>query len=1522
MNNVVKRIIGVSFSLFLCVLVFPLKNADAASMTDYCVVPPYVIQDVPPNILMVVDNSGSMFNFAYSCPTGFIQAAGVNTSVIPLDKVGGFKVGMKVQLMHAGAVQNTLWISAIDTANKTITVTTLVSFVEGDFIQDYGCNNVVSLYDEPNTTCTSNTWRTTVSNAAAGATVINVANNGVFTIGQYIVFAAAGNPQLRYVVDKIVGNQVRVDSPVTVAANDYVYDATCFYFRTPEPERSFDPDRAFYGYFNDKWYYTYQSAGGKFLPSRFKGSPVAAKAATEWDGNFLNWLMMRRTDVLRRVLTGGKAIGGEGAGFDKLRTKEADGGYRGKYKAVANAENYVGCANCSGDMSFEFATGGADPSSFTAYTGNYQTGFTSRGSFSGDIRVPTPVEGVLQDFVGAKARVGLMFYRPNEGGFIQVSVGDTSVTPPKGLPATINQINLDQTTANTPVGEALWSATGYFAQKTSMEGGAGPRYAAGDYNINNNVDPFNYGTGGQPRYPNCSKNFVLFITDGEPCSDGNLPANVLNYTTGKSIFNCAGSACPATAGVAPENFSFPASNLPYCPALNYVAGVEDVALYMHTQDLRADVSGKNNLTLFTVFAFGKNSTLLKYAAINGGFEDTDGSGKPDQQKKWDANGDGEPDTYYEADDGYELEQAIRNAFSTMLKRAASGTAASVLASGEGSGANLVQAVFYPRRRFGNEIIGWTGALQNLWYYVDPRFASSSIREDTVQEAPDSILHLVNDYIAQLFFDPSLPGVKARRFADTDGDGDADVSQPEVVFENLGSIWEAARNLWSRDLDLKPRNIFANCSGLGGCVGSTGLMNFSTANDALLAPYLQLAGDLTRTRDVIRYMHGYELTLDGFSFDYSPDPGNPPPSDQFVDRDGDSIPDYRLRHASTVNPETGVVEKHVWKLGDVLNSTPKIVSWLPLNQYDSVYKDTSYGNFIKTTGATSPPLNYKDRGLVFTGGNDGMLHAFKLGKLTLEWDGRDKKLQKGKLLNLDPSTPLGHEVWAFIPKNALPYLKYFADRDYCHVYTVDLSPFIFDASIGGPGSGDISDNAKPDDGSTWRTIIIGGMRYGGACRGTTGACASTTGGIPDCVKTPLDVGGTSVGYSSYFALDITDSLAHPDDPVNHPPVLLWEFSNDKLGYAMTGPAVVKVVQDKTKNGNWYAVFGSGPTGPIDTANMQFLGRSDQPLRFFVLDLKTGNLLRTIETAEASAFAGSMINSTYDHKLDDYTDEAVYVGFTKKSAAGDWSNGGVGRILTHQDTNPANWSWSLVLNNIGAVTSSVTHLYNMQTKKLWLFFGTGRYFFESGTSADDSSTQRTLYGVKETCITADGNFDPLLCAAVSGLTDRTSLPAACITDPATCPEPDSGWFISLDPAANNVTYCDAFNADGTCAQFSTKNYWAERMITDPVASAGSGIVFFTTYKPYNDECGLGGKSFVWAIKADTGGSGAYALKGVALLQVSTGSIEQMDLSKAFLPGAAGKDSRRTAAMEGVPPVSQGLALISQPNPMKRVIHMKER
>ncbi|MCX5716930.1 MAG: hypothetical protein NTW44_01205 [Nitrospirae bacterium] len=1395
-----KKVILISF-LFLSLSLLMLDNSHAATMNDYCQVPPYVIQNVPSNIMIIVDNSGSMFNFAYS--------DGFETTITNDCAVSGF--------------------------------------------------------------------------------------------------------------------------PCTGFTNPGAY-----------------PTYKYYGYFDPDYWYTYTS--NRFIATAPKtGSGITgarAKASAEWDGNFLNWLAMRRIDIVRKVLTGGKDTSGEGSGYDRLIGEEADEDIRGLYKQIdvtGKVDNTY-----SGTRCFVFTTG-SGTSGFSIRSGLSCTLGSSVASFNVAVRVPSPVEGVLQNIVGTKARLGLTFFNTDEGGKVQVAVGGTS------LSSVVNQVNLTRPNANTPLAETLWTVAGYFAQIDRFQGyssGPGPRYSGGDYTINNNNDPYNYSSGG--RWPVCAKSFVLLITDGEPCSDGNLPSGILNYAqTAGSSFNCgapnATNSCPAVS-------PFPASTFPSCSAGHNVAGLEDVALWVHTKDLRnyntlggtsnsGNISGTQNLTLYVVSAFGKGSTLLRYAAINGGFEDSNGNNLPDLQSEWDKDGNNEPDNYYEASDGYEIQTAVENALSTMLKRASSGTAASVLASGEGSGANLIQAVFYPSRRFGNDVINWTGSLQNLWYYVDPFFANSNIREDTLQETPDRKLNLINDYIAQLYFDTTTQTTRARRYQDTDGDGDADTTKTTVAFEDLGNIWEAGKLLWNRDVTVAAtkRKIYTTINGTGFLSGnfSKDTLNGDADNSATLLPYFDLPasgdvntdswidGDLNHDGSVnsadattlIKYIHGEDIDLNA-----------------------DGIFEQRARTV-TIGGTT-----NVWKLGDILNSTPKIASWLPLNSYNTTYSDTTYQSFIDSSA-------YTNRGMVFAGGNDGMLHAFKLGKLELQWSGQDTALEKAKLTNPDPATPLGQEMWAFIPKNVLPYLRYMLDTDYCHVYSVDFTPYIFDASINidTAAAGQIAECSSSTYSdywkckksvNSWKTILIGGMRTGGACRKTGVACNSGT----DCVNTPkLDPtsGHTTegLGYSSYFALDITDQ---------NNPQLLWEFSHPELGFATTGPAVVRIksrtagvsasTPDTDTNGRWFVVFGSGPTGPVSTGDMQFLGRSDQNMKLFVLDLKTGALATTnpIDTGITFAFAGSMLNATHDSDTD-YQDDAVYIPYVKKCTAtsnictvNTWTNGGIGRLLTKEDLagndvsstgstalNPNNWVWSKVIDDVGPVTSAVARLEKKSAGIIWLYFGTGRYYFVQGSTVDDADNRRMLFGIKDPCFSISG-FD------TACTTLRTFCSTPCTNSP-TCTEPSAalcgeltnvtnvantpinpedasfkGWYINLEGSGSYTYSPDA-----------ARNFKAERVITDPLATA-SGVVFFTTYKPYSDECDIGGKSFIWAVKYSTGGSAGALLKGKALMQVSTGSIEQLDLSTAF----SGAGGRRTTALEGVPPTAQGLSLISTPPPVKKILHMRER
>src|SRR5690606_3809920 len=63
------------------------------------------------------------------------------------------------------------------------------------------------------------------------------------------------------------------------------------------------------------------------------------------------------------------------------------------------------------------------------------------------------------------------------------------------------------------------------------------------------------------------------------------------------------------------------------------------------------------------------------------------------------------------------------------------------------------------------------------------------------------------------------------------------------------------------------------------------------------------------------------------------------------------------------------DEKVWRLGDIVHSTPAIVG-RPADGYDARYGDDSYNEFRE---------KYRNRrNMVYVGANDGMLHAFNAG----------------------------------------------------------------------------------------------------------------------------------------------------------------------------------------------------------------------------------------------------------------------------------------------------------------------------------------------------------------------------------------------------------------------------------------------------------------------------------------------------------------------------------------------------------------
>jgi type IV pilus assembly protein PilY1 len=216
----------------------------------------------------------------------------------------------------------------------------------------------------------------------------------------------------------------------------------------------------------------------------------------------------------------------------------------------------------------------------------------------------------------------------------------------------------------------------------------------------------------------------------------------------------------------------------------------------------------------------------------------------------------------------------------------------------------------------------------------------------------------------------------------------------------------------------------------------------------------------------------------------------------------------------------------------------------------------------------------------------------------------------------------------------------------------------------------------------------------------------------------------------------------------------------------------------------------------------------------------------------------------------------------------------------------------------VTTSISRLQDGKNRNLWLYFGSGRYFFRDNAAMDDREGERALYGIKEPCfntLTTPGNvLDKTCTAAISGtVVDQTSAISTLVST-------DPGWKITLDAA--------------------TTSSGAERVVTDTVALT-NGTVFFTSFKPTLDLCGYGGNSFLWATKYDTGGQGATsAMTGKALIQLSTGEFKEVDLSAAFTD----KLNRRMATpMTGKPPSDAPPIISSSQNkPVKKILHIQER
>ncbi len=614
-----------------------------------------------------------------------------------------------------------------------------------------------------------------------------------------------------------------------------------------------------------------------------------------------------------------------------------------------------------------------------------------------------------------------------------------------------------------------------------------------------------------------------------------------------------------------------------------LSGTTEDGTYLVVRDVDTDAGSDVNYYLDTpqhpdsalpliytkTFTPGTNSGAnilqppLWYAAKWGGFDDINNNNIPDDPREWDADSDGVPDNYFYVVNPLKLDEQLNKSFAAMIGKSASGSAVSVFAAkGEGEG-TVVQAYFKPRvtDEKGEHDITWAGYLQCLW--VD---SYGNIREDTNQ---DKALGITEDRIIEYFYDTKTGDTKVKRYPIDDNNPYQKKGDPEYLpLEQILPIWEAGNKLWKRSPS--ERVIFTYTD------TGTEFTPFTTDKAETLRPYLDVTDDSAykslgaaqadRVSNIINFIRGVNDESPAYT-------GNP-----------------TLRKKDfTLGAET-----HPWKLGDIVYSTPVTIS-KPVEQYGLLYDDESYREFYNFYTVTNPRET-----VVYVGANDGMLHAFAAGK----YNSAEKKFTPGA------TAGIGEELWAYIPRNLLPHLKWLALPNYSHLSYVDLKPKAADAKIFTPDATHING---------WGTIIIGGMNMGGYPIAVTNAFNGTA-------------TETRTFSSSYFALDVTDPTR---------PKLLWEKSFPGLGFTTSTPGVIKVAkktaEGKTADEKWLCVIGSGPT--------DYAGASFQPGRVYIVDLLSGELYTPakfpgwFETVENNAFMNSPVS--LDKSLN-YSVDAVYVG----------------------------------------------------------------------------------------------------------------------------------------------------------------------------------------------------------------------------------------------------------------------------------------
>ncbi len=426
----------------------------------------------------------------------------------------------------------------------------------------------------------------------------------------------------------------------------------------------------------------------------------------------------------------------------------------------------------------------------------------------------------------------------------------------------------------------------------------------------------------------------------------------------------------------------------------------------------------------------------------------------------------------------------------------------------------------------------------------------------------------------------------------------------------------------------------------------------------------------------------------------------------------------------------VYRKRDHVLGDLVDAQPVFVK-APF----ASYSDAGYTSF--------KDANASRKSMIYAAANDGMLHAFYAGTVTVTGSGATA------VTTIDATG--GEEAWAFIPTMVLGDLYKLADNDYAnkHAFLVDGTPTV----------GDVYDST----GAAWKTVLVAGLNKGG---------------------------------KGYYALDVTD----PDNPK-----ALWEFkysstcyssgtvsthgADCNLGYSFGKPVITKLA-----NGTWVAIVTSGYNN-VNGAT------GDGEGFLYVLNAMTGKIISKTSTGNGDATTPSGLA-----QVNNFVDNAFLDNTTKYVYGGD-NNGNVWRFVINEVADDlltvADESIAAHAVLLGVAKDSANRVQPITTRpelgeiagKPWVFVGTGRllgtpdltdvytqsvYGFKDDVTVGQSSTA-TLYSDLR------GALRPLLISPATAANANPAVGASrtvsCTGSTTECARP-SGWVVDLPDSGERV------------------------------------------------------------------------------------------------------------------------------------------